>query len=130
MTLLLPKIQVIEDPKHVRFAHQLECVICGGPAEHFHHLRRAKSRRGQYKAGDNHGLPLCCWHHNIGADSLHGQEQFGVTEPEYFERNGIADPYGLADGIYDHTGDHETCIELIRGSRNSVEPAQRRKESP
>lgn len=117
MNLLIPKIEHITDPKHVKFAHQLGCVICGAPEVHFHHLRRAKSRRGQYRSGDNDGLPLCPRHHNYGEGSLHDSEKLGIAEPEYFAMHGINDPYGLARDIHANTGDYEACTHLIQQAR-------------
>lgn len=113
----------IDDPKHVGFLHQLVCVICGRHGDlHVHHLRRGKTRRGQYKAGDNEGLPLCPCHHNIGDESLHGQERFGVSEMEYFRQHGIEDPVALATELYLRSGDYETCMAAIEAAHISAPP--------
>lgn len=117
----VPKMApVVKDKKHVGFLHQLVCVICGrGGDLHVHHLRRGQTRRGQYKAGDNEGLPLCPCHHNIGDASLHGQERFGVSELEYFRLHKIPAPVALATALHRHSGDYAACMDLIETARLS-----------
>lgn len=114
---LIPKIEYVKDPKHVSFCHQLVCVICGNPEVHFHHLMRGKTRRGQYKAADNEGIPLCACHHNLGPESLHEVIKHGIDELEYMKMNGVPNPYGLASDLYASTGDYAECMALIEQHR-------------
>jgi hypothetical protein len=120
MGLAFPKIAHTDDAKHVRFSHQLVCVICGNPEVHYHHLMRAKSRRGQYRSSGRDGLPLCPCHHNVGPESLHERIAKGEDEPEFFARHGINDPYGLAADLHAHTGDYEACMAIIASAKSSV----------
>lgn len=120
----------IVDKKHVAFLHQLPCVLCGALEVHVHHLRRASSRRGQYKSGDDACLPLCPLHHNMGDQSLHGQEGEGVKEAQYFRLHGLADPYGLAPALYEHSGDYVACVRLIEESRASSAPLANQSATP
>lgn len=109
----------IDSPKHVKFLHQLVCVICGAPEVHVHHLRRGLTRRGQYRAGDNEGLPLCPCHHNMGDESLHGRERFGEQEMEYLAARGIADPIGLTAALFANTGNYDACMDIIAAARTT-----------
>lgn len=114
----VPKMATrIASPKHLGFLHQLCCAICGALEVHVHHLRRGLTRRGQYRASDSEGLPLCPCHHNMGDQSLHGQERFGVDELAYLRTNGIPDPVGLVAALFRHTGDYVTCMSLIEEYR-------------
>ena len=118
MSLAIPKIAHSEDANHVKFSHQLVCVICGNPEVHYHHLMRAKSRRGQYRSSGRDGLPLCPRHHNIGPESLHERIAKGEDELEYFQNRGIAEPHQLAADLHDNTGDYSACMAIIEGARS------------
>ena len=118
MGLMFPKqAPAIKDAKHTGFIHELVCVICGNPEVQQHHLLRGRTRRGQYRAGDNESLPMCARHHNVGPDALHEMIKHGIDEPEFFALHGIKDYVGLSDAIYVNSGDYEACMALIEGAR-------------
>ena len=54
------KQERIKDPKWLKFAEQMNCVVCGRSNTSMHHLRGLKYGSGTgFKAGDNFTLPLC-----------------------------------------------------------------------
>lgn len=108
----VPKLpERIEDKDHLNFIRQLPCVCTGIQyAVDAHHLLRCSSRRGMYKAGDNHTLPLTTRKHR----ELH--DKWG-DETAFFEEHGITDPEGLAEQLYEHSGDITKALELIQEAR-------------
>lgn len=95
----------------LQFLHELPC-ICTGAMQPIvaHHLLRCPSRRGQYKAGDQHTVPLL---HSVHV-SLH--DDWG-DELAFFASYGITDPVEIANGLWANTGNHAVCIELINEER-------------
>ncbi len=95
--------------KHTRFIHELPCCLTGSFQQVIqHHLLRCPSR--SYKAGDQHSVPM--------NDALHKQlhDKFG-DEAAFFASYGITDPVGLAESLWENTGDFEACNRIILEAR-------------
>ena len=96
----------IKDKKHSKFLHELVCLCCGAVELVQHHLLRCPSRHGQYRAGDQHSVPLCRRHH----DELH----LGAgTENGFSERYGL-DLLTISNALWENTGDYEKCLNIIK----------------
>ena len=70
-----------------------ECVICGSPYVHIHHIIHGRGRR---KISDKYGyvIPLCVYHHNqIHTDRAMDLEWIRRAQEHYEENNGSREDF-------------------------------------
>jgi len=104
------KVKKVRDVKHRRFIASLPCLITGAPGVQCAHIRKGNGAGTGLKSGDDCCVPLSCAQHTL-------QGERGET--------GYWKPYGgteratrLAKELYKHTGDRETCLQLMEDFKN------------
>lgn len=103
--------------KHRMFIASLPCVCGKVDRTQAAHIRKNNGGGMGFKPDDSHIVPLCCsdpyW-----LDGCHDRER-EIGEKLFWK------PYGgteratrLAKELYNHTGDRETCLQLMMRFKN------------
>ncbi len=108
----------LEYPRHLAFVRTLPCLVLGtwGSTEAAH-LRGASPahRKGMTPMGRK---PDDCW--VVPLSSGAHRAQHSMNEAEFWRRNGI-DPFAVAEELFRHTGDHDTCLMILARARRGGE---------
>lgn len=111
---------------HLALVRKCPCVICGKePCGFAHHLLKPEPGvRGQKKAMDKYGVPLCFDHHDARSKvSIH----FHGGEESWFAEHDI-DGRGLAKGLWAARGDLDRMGEVVRVHRQLARLKQAQRE--
>lgn len=113
----------VMNEKHLAFVRSLPCVLTGQTdGVEAAHIRYANPRLGKRATGkaekpsDIWTVPLHYARHRTDPDSQHNS-----NEQEFWERHGV-DPCVVALALWAHTGDHETCLSILRLTRAHARP--------
>ena len=93
-----------QDEKHLAFVRSQPCCLpfCKRQAEAAHlrmaNLAIGKEFTGRVKPDDKFTVPLCPYHHRIGIDCQHNN-----NEREWWERTGL-DPWAIAARLWVESG--------------------------
>lgn len=107
------------DPDHLARVRMLPCLVpcCGDDTStEAAHIRMGDARLGKRKVGmgekpdDIYCVPLCGKHH---------REQHMCGEHAWWLSKGI-DPIPIAQALWIHTDDYDTCCEIIRVNAASL----------
>lgn len=106
----LSKKQRQKEDGHLRFLRSLPCIVTGQRPVEAAHIRYGDIRRGKYETGAGEKP------HDMWALPLHPDEhrkQHAMSERDYWTLAGI-DPLAVAALLWMHTGDADTCEQIIR----------------
>jgi hypothetical protein len=98
--------------KHLALVRLLPCCICGkyGPGDP-HHLRVAAERGVGRKATDRWAVPMCRTDHEAA------HRVGSRVEQSWFAARGIDDVLGLANALWQSTGDLPKMIRILMEHR-------------
>lgn len=97
MTALRQRLPREEDPAYLAYVRTLPCLICRRPGSDPAHLRTGSRQYEKPPTGmgekpsDRWVLPLCRTHHD---------DQHRNNELEWWARQGIPDPFAVAQALY------------------------------
>jgi len=102
--------------KYAALLRQCPCVVTlKMPAGQIHHLKAgpARSERGvQMRATDRWALPMSYAAHILGVETVGSRR-----EHEWFREHGIADPYALAEALWNAPRDVAVMTRIILAHR-------------
>lgn len=95
---------------HLALIRQLPSCISGKRPCDPHHLYHKKERGVGLKATDRWAVPLTREEHD---EATKAQSR---GEMAFFKRNGIENPYDLANSLWKQTGDLERMVKIIQAN--------------
>jgi hypothetical protein len=118
------------DERHLKFIRALECCLpfCKREAEAAH-LRMSNLAIGKRETGrgerpsDSYVVPLCPYHHRIGVDCQHNN-----NEKEWWERTGL-NPWAIAASLWIESGGAARALEPRPAKRPRKTSRKRRHET-
>jgi len=108
--VLLPKHKNLRDPKHLAFIRKLPCVRTGQTGCEACHIRAMTDGGTSLKPSDYYTVSLTPEQHRL--QHQRGEKAYWGSDDE------IHRVIILAQRLYEHTGNRDACLKLIREYQN------------
>lgn len=109
----LSKKQRQKQDEHLVFIRTLPCLVTGRRPVEAAHIRFGDLRRGKYETGAGE-KPHDMW--TVPLHPVEHRKQHSMNERDYWTLAGI-DSLAIAALLWLHTGDGDTCEQIIRSNR-------------
>lgn len=100
------KISPAAGRRHMEFVARLPCCLTGYHGVQVHHLLRGVVRGTGMRARDCEVLPIC--------PTLHAALHHDGNETRFLESHGLRNAVELAKVLWEHTGDYDYCVNVLK----------------
>jgi hypothetical protein len=115
------KKQRRKEDEHLKFIRTLPCVVTGLRPVEAAHIRYGDFRRGKYETGAGE-KPHDMWTVPLHPDQH--RKQHSMNERDYWTLAG-KDPLAIAALLWMHSGDEDTCEQIIRAYSSTLLSAEK-----